>query len=101
MDIQDYEIDLGKIVESKINKAIENAHPLLYLDHKCKLYVPKIAINYLNKYWKSMSYFNYDNNRLMKYKGYDVIIGYELSIIFVHDDYPIYRKPELISRIDL
>jgi hypothetical protein len=105
MEIEQYQIDIGKQVEVAMIKAIEQMHPMyLYTnDSSCKFYIPKIAMDYLLIYFKhtlkEMSHIV--NSGIITYQGFKIIEGYELMVIFVHDSYPIHGKPESICKIKI
>lgn len=94
--MDNYRIELGRKVEQKINQAINDMLPQFIFQepNKLKLYIPKMAMDYLNEYLKSISTFTYSDKKgvVNKYKGYEIIEGYELAIVFVHSDYVLYRQ---------
>lgn len=105
MDIESYKKELGEVVEQKINQAISQMTPKLCYGDLCdlKLYIPKIAIDYLIENFRSKFKIDAEikSGTINRYRGYEIVEGYELAIIFVHKDYALYQAPELISRVKL
>lgn len=98
MNIETYRKDLGILVEDKINEAISLMPPqyLFRNDKDLKLYIPKIAIEYLLEHLSDTVNVKYEKANL-KFRGYDIIEGYEFCIVFVHESYPIYNNNSLIK----
>lgn len=101
MEIEQYRIDLGKQVQNAMEKAIENMHPkyIYGSESDVKFYIPKIALGYLNDYLSSQPY-NMPNG-IDRYRGYEIIEGYELMVILVHNSYPTHNDPQSISKIKI
>jgi hypothetical protein len=105
MEIEQYQIDLGKQVEMAMNKAIDQMHPKYILGEQSdiKFYIPKIAMYYLLIYFKhTLKEMNHIvNSGIITYRGYKITEGYELMVILVHNSYPIHNDPQSISKVKI
>lgn len=92
---------IGKATERAILSLIEKAHPkILYQKPiRCKIYLPKFCIEsfieYLNGQIKGTSFSKTGKNF---YRGVEIVEGYELAAVLVHEDYPLFNDPDLIVR---
>jgi hypothetical protein len=103
--IEQYRIDIGKRVSDAMAEACGNINPMCFInsDDKCSFYVPKIAIEYLKDYFNSMIMDapKDPNDKIIRFMGHKVNVGYELDVIFVHDDYALFNKQDFISRVKI
>ncbi|MES2382484.1 MAG: hypothetical protein V4538_15660 [Bacteroidota bacterium] len=92
--------DIENTIERKINECIDTANPIMiYKDsNKCVLYIPKFAIQHLINKINRLNLTEFKNETL-KYRGINVLCGYELAIVLAHEDSPFH--PDLINKIEL
>jgi hypothetical protein len=79
--------------------AIEKASPKLrYMDtDKVSLYAPKICIDYLIGYCGR--FMSQPLNKTVTFMGYKVKVSYMPEVVLVHEDYPLFKNEDLISRV--
>lgn len=97
--------DIEQHIINKIEECINSAEAsLLYADpENVNLFLPKIAIdnliNHFNNNIYKANFLKFEIGNVLKYNGYNVLLGYELAIIIAHIDSPIH--PHLINRVTL
>lgn len=93
----------GEYIESKINECFNKSEPVLLFGEpeKLKLYMPKIAINMFVEYINTKTTVKFDSTEIIKYRSIEIKQGYEMAVILVHDDYPLWLTNDLISKVKL
>jgi len=102
-DIEREKREIGDLVANKIQNCIVlfKIKSQIHDEKKVKIAIPAYAFNLLNKAFFANVYVKQENN-FLKFMGYELITGYENSVVVFHEDAPIRKDPsELIAKVSL
>lgn len=91
-------MDIKRQIVDKIEECFNKASISLLESERVNLYLPYSAIRQLEMYNNVLVT---PANKLITYRGVNIRVGYEMSVVLVHEDYHIYSSDELISRVNL
>lgn len=99
--------EIEKHIINKLEECINNENPFILYEQpdKCNLFLPKIAIdNLINHFNENISKPNFNKFKIgntLKYRGINVLLGYELAIVLAHEDCYLHPESNLIYKVNL